>query len=80
MPALKCLLQIVVQNVHPNLQPEVRTARRPSHLLLFDESFSDDLIDCGLDETGRNTLSTSVPFPIVDDGSRIASDVSAELI
>jgi hypothetical protein len=27
MPALKCLPQIVVQNIHPNLQQEVRTAR-----------------------------------------------------
>ena len=80
MPALKCLPQIVVQNVHPNLQQEVRTARRPSHLLLFYESFSDDLVDCGLDETSQNTLAASVPFPIVDDGSRIAIDVSAKLV
>ena len=80
MPALKCLPQIVVQNVHPNLQQEVRTARRPSHLLLFDESFCDDLVDRGLDETGGNTLAASVSFPIVNDGSRIAIDVSAKLV
>ena len=60
MSTLKCVPQIIVKDVHPNLQQELRTARRPAHLLLIDESINDDLIDRGLDEAGRNTLAASV--------------------
>jgi hypothetical protein len=40
----KSSAQIAVQGLRPDLQQQMSTLLRPSHLLLFDHSLADDLI------------------------------------
>lgn len=76
MPALKCLVQIAVQDVDSDLQQEMGAALGPAHLLFLDEPFGDDLIDRRLHEAGRNAFATAIPFTVVDDSVGIPGDIS----
>ena len=50
------------------------------HPLLFHESFGHKLVDGGLYEAGGNTLATSVPLAVVDDGIGIVVDIDGKLL
>jgi len=45
IPAFKDSVKITIQRLYADLQKQMGAARRPSHLLLLDESLSHQLID-----------------------------------
>jgi len=80
IPTTKLRRQFAVQNMRPDLKQQVGSARRPMHPLLFHESFGHKLVDGGLYEAGGNTLATSVPLAVVDDGIGIVVDIGGKLV
>ena len=57
----------------------MRAAGAPSHLLLFDHTFADDLVDRGFDERGGDGLPDESAFPVAGDGAGVGGEVAAEL-
>ncbi len=49
VPAVEVVGQLVVEDPGSDLEQQVRTAGRPSHLLPLDHAFADDLVDGRLD-------------------------------
>src|ERR1700722_12717536 len=69
VPMSKCVFQAAIQHVNANIEETVDSVPGPSHLLLLHYSFRDNLVDCRLDEPGRDPLSRTVTLSII--GHRI---------
>jgi hypothetical protein len=52
----KCVFQGAIQHVNANIEETLDSVPVPSHLLLLHHSFGDNLVDCRLDEPGRDPL------------------------
>src|ERR1700694_3363663 len=65
VPAAERTGQITVEHVGPDLQEQMRAARRPSHLLLLDRALGDELIDRGFDEAGRDPFLAPIALAVV---------------
>src|SRR5277367_5351120 len=52
--------------------------RCPAHLLLLDESLSDQLIDSRFHKPSGDTLPASVPLSIVDDSASVVINIGRE--
>jgi hypothetical protein len=57
----------------------VCSSRCPLHLLLFDESLADDLINRRFDKRGTDRFALPVAFPEVRNKFDVVSDVGLEL-
>jgi hypothetical protein len=53
----------------------MRPALCPAHLLFFDKSFGDDLIDGGFDKTRGNRFTIAVAFALIGNHQRIIFNV-----
>jgi hypothetical protein len=69
VPMSKCVFQGAIQHVTANIEETLDSVPVPSHLLLLHHSFGDNLVDCRLDEPGRDPLSRTVTLSII--GHRI---------
>src|SRR5664279_2701728 len=78
VPAPVVVGEGVVEYPGADLEQEVRAAGAPSHLLLLDHAFADDLVDRGFDERGGDGLAGTSAFPIVGDSGGVRGEVAAE--
>jgi hypothetical protein len=68
VPMSKCVFQGAIQHVNANIEETLDSVPVPSHLLLLHHSFGDNLVDCRLDEPGRDPLSRTVTLSIIGHG------------
>ena len=52
MPMAECIFQGVIQDVDANVEEAMDSMPVPSNLLLLNHPFGDNLVDCGLGESG----------------------------
>ena len=74
------LVQILVDYLRPGLQQKMRSAQRPLHLLLLDESFADHLVDSRLHEGRADRLPLMSTLTKVRDELAVITDVCSEVI
>src|SRR5450631_1136853 len=58
----------------------MRTARGPSHLLFLNKPLGNELVDRRFHKASRNTFSTSMTLPVVDDTRCIVVDIGTEFL
>jgi hypothetical protein len=79
VPALHNRSKLVVDNARTKLEDVVAAALGPPHLLFFDESTADDLIDGRLGERRRDQFFCPISFAVIGNEIPICADVADEL-
>src|SRR3954447_17599098 len=78
IPLAECCLQVVIDDLGPGLQQQVRPSCRPLHLLLLHHSLANHLVYRRLDKRRADRLAVPVAFTEVWNELLIVTDVSLE--
>jgi hypothetical protein len=65
VPSAEGLFQRGIQYMHSHSEKRLNGEPVPTHLLLLDHSFCDDLIDCGFDPSCGDRLISSVALAVI---------------
>src|SRR5271165_7398519 len=79
IPTAEQVVQILVEDPRPGLQQKMGPAQRPLHLLFFDESSADHLIDRRLHECCADRFPLTSTLPEVRDELAVIADVCVKL-
>jgi hypothetical protein len=80
MPAFEVITKLLIEHAGLHLEQPMCTGHRPSHLLLLDEPFADDLVDSRLDKASRDWLAVPVTISVIRDRRHVGRYVIDEFV